>query len=65
MGIATWVDEEGKVCCIHSDVVETEKTLERIRLLGEVAEEVEVILAHDVDWVLDEANEKRFWPGAL
>ena len=65
VGIATWENEEGKVCCIHSDVDETEKTLERIRALGLVSEEVEVILAHDVDWVEDKANEARFWPGAL
>ena len=65
VGIATWVDGNGKVCCIHGDVVETEKTLERIRLLGGGDEEVEVVLAHDVDWVVDERNEKRFWPGFL
>ena len=65
VGIATWENDEGKVCCIHSDVDGTEKTLERIRALGLVSDEVEVILAHDVDWVEDKANEARFWPGAL
>lgn len=63
--IATWENAEGKICCIHSDVEETEKTLERIRSLSSTSEEVEVILAHDVDWAEDKANEARFWPGTL
>ena len=65
VGIATWKNADGKVCCIHSDVGETEKTLERIRGLSNASEEVEVILAHDVNWAEDKANEARFWPGAL
>lgn len=65
VGIATWENEEGKVCCIHSDVEETEKTIERIRMVMNAKEEVEVILAHDVDWAEDEGNEARFWPGNL
>lgn len=65
VGIATWENAEGKVCCIHSDVEETEKTLERIRMLSGTSEEVEVILAHDVDWAEDKANQARFWPGTL
>lgn len=65
VGIATWKGARGEVCCIHGDVGETEKTLERIRGLGRVGEEVEVVLAHDVDWAGDRGNEARFWPGVL
>ena len=66
VGIAKWEDADGKVCCIHSDVEEVEKTLERIRLLGCIEEEeVEVIFAHDVDWAEDKGNKARFWPGKL
>lgn len=66
VGIAMWENAEGKACCIHSDVEGTKRTLERIRMLGDACEEeVEVILAHDVDWAEDEANEARFWPGVL
>lgn len=65
VGIARWENAEGKVCCIHSDVEGTEKTLERIRMLGNASEEVEVILAHDVDWAENKGNEARFWPGVL
>ena len=64
-GIASWKNDEGKVCCIHSDMEETEKTLERIRVLENAPEEVEVILAHDVDWMDDKRNQGRFWPGVL
>ena len=65
VGVAKWEDAEGKVCCIHSDVEEAEKTLEKIRLLGYTEEEVEVVLAHDVDWAEDKGNEGKFWPGVL
>ena len=67
VGIAKWEDAEGKVCCIHNDVEEAEKTLERIRLLSciEEVEEVEIIFAHDVDWAEDKGNKARFWPGVL
>ena len=65
VGIATWENAEGRVCCIHSDVDETEKTLKKIRVLSAASEEVEVILAHDVDWAEDKLNQTRFWPGTL
>lgn len=65
VAIATWEDAEGKVCCVHRDVSEAKETLERIRVVGRTDEEVEVVLAHDVDWAEAKDNEARFWPGVL
>lgn len=42
----------------------TEKTIVMIAGL-EKDPEVEVILAHDVEWARSEENGKRFWPGKL
>lgn len=62
--IATWKNEVGEVCCIHVDKEATEKTIGMIARL-EKDPEVEVILAHDVEWAKNEGNAKRFWPGKL
>lgn len=61
--IATWKGERGRVCCIHFDVEETRRTVDRIKDV--MGGEVEVVLAHDVEWAEDEGNRGRFWPGTL
>ncbi|KAH6680190.1 beta-lactamase-like protein [Halenospora varia] len=64
--IGTWKNDHGDVCCIHFDRAATEKTIEMIADLERLSDDrVEVILAHDVEWVKKEDNRKRFWPGAL
>jgi glyoxylase-like metal-dependent hydrolase (beta-lactamase superfamily II) len=63
LSIAEW-EKDGKVCCIHVDKGMTEETLERIKGL-ERGGGVEVILAHDREWIDARGNEERFWPGKL
>ncbi|KAH8667993.1 beta-lactamase-like protein [Tricladium varicosporioides] len=64
--IGTWTNDHGDVCCIHFDRAATEKTIEIIAGLERLTnDQVEVILAHDVEWVKKEDNRERFWPGAL
>jgi glyoxylase-like metal-dependent hydrolase (beta-lactamase superfamily II) len=63
LSIAEW-EKDGKVCCIHVDKGMTEETLERIKGL-ERGGGVEVILAHDREWIDERGNEERFWPGKL
>jgi hypothetical protein len=64
LGIATWKNLHGEVCCIHSDKEATEKTIELIIGL-EKMDGVEVVLAHDVEWLNRESNKERFWPGKM
>lgn len=66
VGIAEWENDEGKRCCIHVDREQAEETIERIRMAERVkGADVEVVLAHDVEWAEDEGNRGRFWPGRL
>jgi hypothetical protein len=51
----------GEECCIHVDREATEKTIELIVGL-EKMDEVEVVLAHDIEWLNEEGNKRRFWP---
>ncbi|KAL1985801.1 hypothetical protein VTN96DRAFT_7423 [Rasamsonia emersonii] len=57
--IGEWVDDDGRVCCIHADRKMAEQTIERIRGLEEQG--VEVIFAHDVEWEDDARNKSRFF----
>lgn len=58
--IATWSDG-GRLCCIHVDKEQAKKTLATIKSLQELKDEdVEVILAHDVEWF--KANSSKKWP---
>lgn len=52
--IGEWNDIHGAVCCIHANRSKAEETLARIRLLEK--EGVEVILAHDAEWVSEPHN---------
>ena len=64
--IAEWADPHGKMCSVHVDKHEFEKTLERIRMLEKIRGlKVEIILAHDVEWLKKEGNTRRFWPSKL
>lgn len=64
--IAEWEGPHGKLCSIHVDARQVEKTLERIRMLEEAeGAKVEVILAHDVEWLRRKGNTERFWPSKL
>jgi glyoxylase-like metal-dependent hydrolase (beta-lactamase superfamily II) len=62
--IATWKDLHGKECCIHADKEATEKTIELLVEL-EKMDGVEVVLGHDVEWLNEEGNKERFWPGKM
>jgi len=67
LSIAEWEKYE-KMCCIYVDKAKTEETLERIRGLeggGRDDQKVEVILAHDREWIDERRDEERFWPGKL
>jgi glyoxylase-like metal-dependent hydrolase (beta-lactamase superfamily II) len=57
--IGEWYDEEGHICCIHSNRQEAERTIERIKQLE--SEGVEVIFAHDVEWEQNPENRMRFF----
>lgn len=64
--IAEWADPHGKMCSIHVDKHQVEETLKRIRMLEDVrGAKVEVILAHDVEWLKRKGNSERFWPSKL
>ena len=66
LAIATWSGLHGEICCIHVDKEESEKTIERIAALEKLRDQrVEVILAHDIEWLDKESNKKRFWPNKL
>ncbi|KAH8693216.1 beta-lactamase-like protein [Talaromyces proteolyticus] len=57
--IGEWLDTAGHICCIHADRKKAEETIERIRQLEHKG--VEVIFAHDVEWVENAKNQSRFW----
>lgn len=57
--IGDWLDEAGRVCCIHADRAAAEETIQRARALEEKG--VEVILAHDVEWENEPRNRLRFF----
>jgi glyoxylase-like metal-dependent hydrolase (beta-lactamase superfamily II) len=67
--IATWVDDEGRDCCIHADVPTALETLARLRELAggkdEELGEVEVVFAHNWAWETEARKEGRFWPGRM
>lgn len=65
--IAEWKDAGGHSFCIHVDRPEAERTLQRIREVEAMQDgaQVEVILAHDVEWIEKKENRERFWPGQL
>lgn len=58
--IATW-EEDGHSFCVHVDKAEAERSIERIRELGEICKKeglaLEVVVAHDNGWY--EANKGR------
>lgn len=60
--IGEWEDAHGQTCCIHADRKEAEKTIARIKHLGD--EGIEIIFAHDVEWENEPGNERRFF-GAM
>ena len=70
--IATWMDAEGRYCCIHADIEMTKDTLRRIRRAGEegVAVDgevagVEVVFAHNYVWEGEARERGRFFPGKV
>ncbi len=64
--IGTWTSAHGDICCIHVDKAQAEATIDRIAALENLQDQhVEVILAHDIDWLSMPSNKKRFWPGSL
>lgn len=66
LGIATWDGADGQTCCIHVDKALAEETIDKIGALEKLnGQKVEVILAHDIDWLRKEENRKRFWPNKL
>ena len=64
LDIATWKNMHGDICCIHANKETTEKTIELIVEL-EKLDGMEVVLAHDREWLDKEKNKKRFWPSKL
>ncbi|KAI0858290.1 Metallo-hydrolase/oxidoreductase [Xylaria cubensis] len=55
--ISEWLDVHGHVCCIHADRAKADETIERVRDLERKG--VEVILAHDVETMAKEEEQKR------
>ncbi len=62
--IGMWMNLHGEECCIHVDKGATLKTIDLIVGL-EKMDGVEVVLAHDVEWLNEEGNKKRLWPGKM
>ena len=62
--IATWEDDNGKLCCIHVDRVKAAETIGRIRDLAQSGD-VEVVFAHNPEWEKKAKEGARFWPGML
>lgn len=61
--IATWMDVHGQANCIHVDKARAEETLAKIRELQQMGEtDVEVVMAHDVQWW--NKNQHRAFPGS-
>ena len=64
--IAEWQAASGATCCIHVNKADVERTIADIRqLITHHADEVEVILAHDADWMDKLDNRDKFWPGKI
>ena len=74
--IATWEDDQGKICCIHADRDRAKSTIRGIRTFQEEQTEllrqgkagfgdVEVVFAHNWAWEEAARKNKRFWPGYL
>ncbi len=63
--IGTWKNDEGQTLCIHLDKAEAEKSIERIRQLLEVNDNVEVIIAHDHLWYENAKNGGRMFPNTV
>ncbi|PMD26872.1 Metallo-hydrolase/oxidoreductase [Hyaloscypha hepaticicola] len=61
--IGMWKNLHGEQCCVHVDKEATLKTIELIARLEKMG--VEVVLAHDSEWLNEEGNKKRFWPGKM
>ena len=55
--IGTWINEQGRECCIHVDREKAAETIGRIRALKEEVG-MEVVFAHDGAW--ERENEGRF-----
>lgn len=64
LDMATWKNLHGEVCCLHANKEEAEKEIELIAGL-EKMDGVEVVLAHDIEWLDKEENKKRFWPAKM
>ncbi|ETN40683.1 uncharacterized protein HMPREF1541_04962 [Cyphellophora europaea CBS 101466] len=61
--IATWIDGDGRQCCIHAD---REQTKETLRVMRDAVEKgVEVVFAHDWAWEREARERGGFWPGRL
>lgn len=70
--IATWTDNQGVQCCIHSDIPAAKQTIQRLAQTqkdGIVIDgrkmEVEVVFAHNWQWEMDAERLGRFWPGKI
>ncbi|KAF7535064.1 hypothetical protein G7054_g5722 [Neopestalotiopsis clavispora] len=65
--IAEWEDASGRVCCIHADRSQTEKTLNTLRRWLRDAQDggydFKVVLAHDAIWA--KSNPDAFYPGQI
>ncbi|KAI0674754.1 hypothetical protein C8Q78DRAFT_988585 [Trametes maxima] len=51
--------------CMHADLGEAVRHVERIRELGKVNPRVRVLLSHDVPWYEENKGGSAFWPGTL
>ncbi|ETS80081.1 hypothetical protein PFICI_07610 [Pestalotiopsis fici W106-1] len=65
--IAEWEDAYGRVCCIHADRSQTEKTLDTLRRWLREAKDggydFRILLAHDALWA--KSNPETFYPGHI
>ena len=64
LAIGEWTDDNGHLCCIHADKEVAEETIKRIRIM-EKGGNVEIILAHDVEWEESVLNKDRMFPNPL
>ncbi|KAF3403701.1 Cytochrome P450 monooxygenase andK [Penicillium rolfsii] len=56
--IAEWLDDAGRICCIHTNKQQARQTIALVRKLE--ADGVEVIFSHDVKWESRPENRRRF-----
>lgn len=74
--IATWTDNEGRQCCIHADIDEAKRTIQRLRSVEteglrvyidgkKQVGRIEVVFAHNGAWAEEAMRNSRFWPGSL